>query len=60
MSPDSPQTTSLDVSDEESLQKRYDTMISELQSQNGWSPRKCKRYLDSIARKRLKKVLKRK
>ena len=50
----------LESMSEEDIQGRYDKMVQQIQSEWGWSPRKAKRYLDSIARKRMKKFLKRK
>jgi len=43
---------------EEDFQGRYDKMIKDLQTQNGWSPRKCRRYLDSMAKKKVKQLMK--
>jgi len=42
----------------EKIQERWDSMVWDLQNQHGWSPRKAKRYLDSIAKRQVKKVMK--
>lgn len=43
---------------EESLEERYNKMVNDLVSNNGFSPRKARRYLDSMAKRNMKKFMK--
>lgn len=44
---------------EESFKQRYDRMVHELVCERHWTPRKARRYLDSIAKRNVKKTIKR-
>jgi polyhydroxyalkanoate synthesis regulator phasin len=47
-----------DSSEESELQDRYNKRVDDLVARGGYSPRKARRYLDSIAKKEVKKFLK--
>lgn len=44
--------------EQEDREKKYNEKVLELQKQNSWSPRKAKRYLNSIMLKQTKKFIK--
>lgn len=63
MTESSPEVTEYDIenfSNEDNLGERWNKMVLEVQKQYGWSPRKARRYLESVSRRNFKKVLKKK
>ena len=51
-------STEMNDMSEESLEERYNKMVNDLVSNNGFSPRKARRYLDSMAKRNMKKFMK--
>lgn len=50
-------TEEVQLSDQESIEKRYNEKVQEL-IESGFSPRKARRYLDSIAKRKITKFMK--
>ena len=47
-----------DELNEESLKERFDKMVDSLVRERSWTPRKARRYLNSEARRSVKKMMK--